>query len=114
MTQIRDIIGAYCPMGCGETLHLTPGGAIACLAPACPRKYAAREILGDRETDHIVVFGADSWTIKHPLRDRLGDLFSCTIHEQAGAMGGPPGGQTGRYRAIIGADGEMDLELLPD
>jgi hypothetical protein len=112
MPQIQDIAGAYCPMGCGETLHLMTGGLICCLGPDCPDQGAARQILADRESEHVVVFGADSYTILHPLRDRLGDLFSCTVHLLVQALPGPPGGDTGRYRARI-TDGELILEALP-
>jgi hypothetical protein len=112
MPPIRDIAGACCPMGCGETLHLMAGGMISCLGPDCPDQGAAQKILSDRETEHVVVFGADSYTVRHPLRDRLGDLFSCPVHLLVHALPGPPDDQTGRYRARI-TDGKLMLEFLP-
>ncbi len=49
MTGIRDISGAYCPMGCGETLHLMTGGMMQCLNRGCPNSGAAQKILSDPE-----------------------------------------------------------------
>src|SRR5690349_15912825 len=110
--MILDIRGVFCPMGCGETLHLMQAGVIRCLAGGCPQPAAAQKILANRETEHLVTFGADSWTVTHPLRDRLGDLPSCPVHEACNRLGGPPGGITGRYRARLTPDGALDLELL--
>lgn len=112
MVGIRDIAGVNCPMGCGQTLHLMQSGTILCLNQACTQPDAAQKILGDRETEHIAVFGVDSWTVVHPLRDRLGDLLFCPVHEAVGRLDGPPGGMTGRYRAKIDSAGVLELEML--
>jgi Family of unknown function (DUF6085) len=81
---ITDIRQAYCPMGCGETLHLMPSGLIHCLAPGCPRPDAAATILGDKETEHILRLEDNSWNAVHPLRERInGALLGCDIGEAA-------------------------------
>lgn len=100
-------------MGCaGETLHLMTGGMIMCLAPGCPDKEAAHKILSDAEPEHVILFGAGSFTVRHPLRERLGDLFSCEVHDMCDRLPGPPG-DTGRYRARVTPAG-LDLEWAED
>jgi len=110
MTGITDIAGVYCPMGCGRTLHLMPSGMIQCLEKDCPNPGAAQTILSNPETTDIVVFGTDSYTVLHPLKERLGDLFSCEVHAACGRLPGPPGGEPGRYRATYTGD---ELSLAP-
>lgn len=112
--MIHDLVGTYCPMGCGQTLHLMPGGLVACLSKRCPDPAAARKILSDPEHRDVVVFGEDSFTVLHPLRERLGDLFACQIHNACTRLDGPPEGQTGRYRAWFGDDGDLVLEAAPE
>lgn len=114
MHGIRDINGAYCPMGCGETLHLMEGGLISCLAPRCPDKGAAQKILSYPEADDVVLFGADSFTVLHPLRERLGDLFACGVHAACNRLGGPPEGKTGYYRVRFTGNDELQLEHMPE
>jgi hypothetical protein len=114
MPHVRDISGAVCPMGCGETLHLMSGGLIMCLARGCPDQGAAQKILSDRETEHVVVFGEDLFTVRHPLRERIGDgLLSCEVHDMCWRMDGPPGGAAGRYRARVTPEG-LDLEPMAE
>src|SRR5260370_2280259 len=81
MTQIHDLHG-YCPLGCGQTLHLMPGGLIVCLDPECPDAGALQKIIGDRETGHIVTTeGLSSHTV-HPVRERIGNqLLTCGINQ---------------------------------
>lgn len=96
-------------MGCGETLHLMPGGMIMCLSPRCPDQGGAQKILSDPESEHVVLFGADSFTVRHPLRERLGDLLACEVHGMCSRLPGPPA-KPGRYRARVTPGG---LELEP-
>lgn len=87
-----------CPLGCGPTLFLFPDGVVACGAPACPEPDAVTSILADQETHHVVVIGAVSFTVRHPLRERLRDeLMSCDLHEWLSCLDGPPQ-PPGRYR----------------
>lgn len=111
MSPILDISGAYCPMGCGQTLHLMSGGLISCLAPECPNKGAVQLILSDPEVNDVVVFGEERLVVVHPLRERLGDLMSCQVLAICMALDGPPDGIPGRYRAII-TNGDLHLERL--
>ena len=112
MTGIQDIRRAYCPMGCGETLHLMASGMIMCLGQDCPDPGAAQQILGERETEHIMVFREDGWEMIHPLRDRLGDLLACMVHEAVMKLPGPPAGITGKYRVRQKSDGSLEVDLL--
>lgn len=94
-----DVAG-YCPMGCGSTLFLGAGGRITCRHIDCPNPSAVDDLLDDRETEHIVEFGETAFTVRHPLRERLGDaLMTCRLHQTiADGSGGPPIAP-GRYRA---------------
>lgn len=92
-------VDGYCPMGCGRTLFLGDGGDVTCSYLHCPNRGAVAEILADQITEHIVWFGADSFTTRHPLRERLGDqLLTCSLHVYLTSLAGPPV-QPGKYRA---------------
>lgn len=68
-------------MGCGETLEHHDEGQIRCRHMRCPRPGAVTELLLDDETEHIVSFTKDGFTVKHPLRERLDDgLLTCDLH----------------------------------
>ena len=92
-------VKGYCPMGCGWTLILDVSGAVACCASTCPRPTAADELLQDSETEHEVQFGPATFTVRHPLRERLDDaLWDCRLHEYVAGLTKPPV-PLGRYRA---------------
>jgi hypothetical protein len=94
----REVQG-FCPMGCGSTLFLAAGGYVTCSFISCPRPDAVADLLADRETEHIVQFGEDGFTIRHPLRERLDDaLMDCALHDYCTSLPGPPV-KPGRYRA---------------
>jgi hypothetical protein len=79
MQPIRDVAG-YCPMGCGTTLHLMPGGMIQCLASDCPDPGAVTKILAEAETRDIVQVEGGHFNVLHPLRERIGGaLLSCPV-----------------------------------
>jgi len=101
MTEMCTVQG-YCPMGCGQTLFLGDGGYVTCCYGECPERSAAADILENRETEHIVEFGDASFSVQHPLRERLnGDLFVCGLHQWIANLPGPPV-RPGRYRATVG------------
>jgi hypothetical protein len=108
------IADAYCPMGCGETLCLLNSGYVHCMAGECPQPDAARKILSNPEHLDVVLIGADSWTVLHPVRERLGDLFTCPVITACQQqLGGPPDGVTGYFRAQLDEAGKLCLEHLP-
>ncbi|MGW0993499.1 DUF6085 family protein [Streptomyces sp. NPDC002523] len=111
MTDNMRVPG-YCPMGCGQTLERRgTDGVIVCQATYCPQMYAVRDLLADRETEHIVQFHADGFTIRHPLRERLGDvLMRCDLHWHCVSLPGPPE-SPGRYRAVE-RDGDWSFQRL--
>jgi len=119
IAMIRDISGAYCPMGCGQALHLMAGGLIECLAPLCPDRGAAQKILSSQEHLDVVVISGDGFAVQHPLRERLGgELFRCPVHEalvRLAGQGDLPDGcdGPGRYRARI-AEGRLALERIAE
>jgi len=93
------MISGYCPMGCGQTLSVMAKGHVTCRKLECPRPDAVSEILADAETEHVVKFGETTFTVRHPLRERLdGQLMDCQVHEWVAALDGPPV-PPGTYRA---------------
>lgn len=103
---IRDILGVYCP-ACGEPkLHLMQADVIHCLARGCPDPDAAQKVLSDPETGHVADVTEDGWTLKHPLRERLGDgLFACTAGEVMRRAEEDGAVLPGRWRLLPGTDG---------
>lgn len=101
---MRSIRG-FCPMGCGETLFVAEGGYLTCSWIECPNPTAACDILEDREIEHIVQFDERAFTVRHPLRERLGDaMLDCKLHTYCAELPGPPA-KPGRYRAVAKMDG---------
>jgi hypothetical protein len=93
-------VAGYCPMGCGQTLFVGEGGHITCSWAHCPHPEAVDELLADRETEHVVQIDAGTFSIQHPLRERLGGiLFDCRLHEWLSEQDGPPEEPGYRYRA---------------
>jgi uncharacterized protein DUF6085 len=96
---MTSYVQGFCPVGCGETLFLAADSRVMCSGPDCPRPSAVTDLLADTESEHIVVFGAAEFTVRHPLRERLDDaLMDCDLHSDIAAMPGPPV-KPGRYRA---------------
>lgn len=94
---VNEVAG-FCPMGCGQTLFLTGDGYISCSNRDCERALAVSEILGDGEHEHIVVLSPGTFTVRHPLRERLNDsLMACPLAADIRALKGPPL-RPGRYR----------------
>jgi hypothetical protein len=114
--MIIDLPKLYCPMGCGNTLHVMVGGGsggLTCLARNCPDKNAAQKILSDGETEHVVVYKGGTYVVRHPLRERIGDaLVECEVAAAVFRFGDHPR-EDGRYRAMIGEDGELVLKEIP-
>lgn len=102
ITDDRAVTG-YCPMGCGRTLFLADGGHVTCSYLHCPRRDAVANLLADPETGHLVDFGAETFTIVHPLREHRDELLTCALHEYICGLDGPPV-QPGRYRAVRNGD----------
>lgn len=102
MTNVKG----YCPMGCGKTLFVASGGFVTCSWCECPNPGAATDILGISETEHIVLLGEETFTVQHPLRERLnGDLWECRLHSHLVSLNGPPA-IPGRYRVYVDGDGQ--------
>ena len=76
MTTIKGC----CPMGCGNTLFVADGGYITCSFVNCPVPVYVSSLLDEQQTDHIVKFTEDGFTVQHPLRERKNDLMSCDLH----------------------------------
>ena len=107
MTDDRSIAGR-CP-ACGwESLTLAAGNRIICTRLECPRPTAADEILADAETEHVVQLGEATFTVRHPLRERLDDaLLTCDLADWIAACDGPPR-PPGRWRVTPADNGSWD------
>jgi hypothetical protein len=96
-------VQGFCPMGCGATLFLGSGGYVTCSYSNCPRPDAATVILEERETEHLVTIDDNTFTVKHPLKERLDDaILTCDIAPRLHHVmttGDLPALRTGRYRA---------------
>ncbi len=102
MNKARDVgaVLGYCPMGCGTTLHLVDGGHVTCTFVGCPDPEAVTTLLAERETEHLVTFHTNTFTVRHPLRERLDDaLMRCELHDYCFNLDGPPAAP-GLYRAV--------------
>jgi hypothetical protein len=106
-----------CPMGCGRTLHVeeaTAANKVICWGAECSDPLAAHKILGDSETEHVVRFDGGGFTVRHPLRERLGDeLMNCRLHLFCVSLPGPPEGRPGTFRAWE-TDGRWQMERLEE
>lgn len=96
----------YCPMGCGQTLFLGTGGHVTCSYIPCPDPTAVDTVLDEKETEHIVVIEETTFSVQHPLRERVGgELLDCGLHRWLTDLPGPPA-RPGRYRARGGRSGK--------
>lgn len=102
-----DVVG-YCPMGCGQTLFVGEGGHVTCSFVECPEPAAVDEILGDGDSRHLVKIEKFTFSVQHPLRERLNSesLFDCTVHQQIKAKNGPPM-PPGLYRVTVAGNGSI-------
>lgn len=80
--RMSQPLPCHCP-SCGNALmSLLSTGHLRCEATGCPEPDALERILADpRLHEHVVrVSSHGTWTIKHPLAERLDDrLFDCDL-----------------------------------
>lgn len=126
MTRLSLCLPGFCPMGCGETLlvDIDTGGVtvadaedgmpvtrVRCLAPRCPEPFAVGELLADGETEHVAFVTIDGFTVRHPLRERVGAaLQECEIHGYLAASLDDGWMEPGTYRVRLSED-ELDLSI---
>jgi hypothetical protein len=89
-------VAGWCPMGCGETLILSRDHVI-CSWLTCPDPGRADALLGERETEHVVLLRERDFVIQHPLREHRDELFECDLMQRLNELPGPPM-PPGRYR----------------
>lgn len=65
-------ITGYCPMGCGQTLFLGEGGYVTCSMLSCPNPTSVSDLLDDLQTEHVMTVTREGFTLRHPLRERIG------------------------------------------
>lgn len=113
VSWMKEIIGVYCP-ACGQhSLFLLHGqGNIYCKSPGdCPDREAAQKILGDQETEHVIVYRDGTYVVRHPLRERIGDaLVECELAAAVFRLGDHP--QDGRYRMWFDEDDKLVRERV--
>jgi hypothetical protein len=88
--QVSSLIlsGLTCP-ACGTGYLRVTANRILCAYGDCPRPAAAAELLSEQQgTDHIVVLHPGSYSVKHPLIERLDDaLLHCWLGRQVDEFG---------------------------
>lgn len=85
-----DVAGV-CPACGSRSLFLAEGGHVTCRIADCTNPCAVDELLADTETQHVVKFGPDGFTIRHPLIERIDDdLMRCDLHAYCESLTGPP------------------------
>jgi hypothetical protein len=99
----REVSG-ICP-ACGyPTLFLGSGGHVTCSRLTCPRPTTADEILGERESGHLVDIDEFDYSMVHPLIERLDNaLLDCDLAKYMRSLDGPPV-EPGRYRVTWAED----------
>jgi Family of unknown function (DUF6085) len=104
---------AHCP-ACTDPVGVNRLGKLVCRNAGCSRPTAAEEILSETELGHIIDIGDISWSMKHPLVERIRDeLLKCDFIQYMKNTGGPPQ-PPGRYRVTETAGGSWNWERLPD
>lgn len=99
-------------MGCGRTLFLAEGGYVTCSYHRCPDPCALDTIIDDEEKEHVVSIQDRTFTVRHPLRERVDDaMLDCTLHSWVAGLDGPPRAP-GRYR-VSGDQWQHWQELQP-
>ena len=84
-------VNGRCPACGAQSLFLADGGYITCRRVDCPNPDAASDILEAASPHHIVKIEASSFSVQHPLVERLGgELFDCGLHQWLSSLGGPP------------------------
>lgn len=84
-------VAGHCPMGCGQKLALDRDAKVYCQNPMCPDQHAMHTIMADSETEHLVYVESAGWTVRHPLRERIGNaLDECEVTKLMQRMGAAP------------------------
>jgi hypothetical protein len=60
----------------------------------------------ETETEHVIEFREDGWTIKHPLACRP-NLFDCAVNRAAGRALQEPPAEFGRFACGLAEDGQF-------
>jgi len=100
LPPLREVAGAVCPMGCGETLVLSTTGTLMCSFSRCPERFTAQRLLCHPEPEaHVVELREGSIRVQHPLFERIGlALFDCDVREKVASF--PRLHAPGRYRVF--------------
>lgn len=77
---------------CGGSLFLASGGYVTCSRSDCPNPTAISDLLIDHmQPHHTVVLGDNTFSIEHPIRERIdGTLLTCSLHQELSEAGGAP------------------------
>lgn len=107
-----------CP-ACGKRslrLEWAPGassGEVHCGTQGCSEPLAVQKLLAeDHICEHIAALGHETWTVRHPLIERLdGSLFNCNLGAVLRDEFGPPRQGVGMYklRLVDTGAGRPDL-----
>ena len=101
-------------IACGSSGSLTTAPSymgryvLVCASDTCPQPDAVQRLIyEDVEVGHRVTFYENSFTVRHPLIERLdGGLESCGVMDAVAARSGPPA-RPGTYRVSEEAHGDF-------
>jgi hypothetical protein len=103
--------GGVAGTGLQITLDQPGAGVLVLRLPAGPARALAEAILtrlSDSPDDHTIEFGANGWTIQHPLACRP-NLFDCPVNRIAAAEFYLPQGLLGRFECSLNDLGDTLL-----
>lgn len=104
-------VQGHCPACGAQSLFVADEGHITCSFVSCPQPDAVSLILDDRETEHIAQLGANGWTVRHPLRERIGDaLMTCSLNDYLRDIDQPE--ELGTFRARREAEDVWSWERI--
>jgi hypothetical protein len=112
-----DIRG-YCPAcGAAKLQAMSHVGIVHCTNPECPRLQAIHEILSTPVIDHLLVTHDRSWTLVHPLIERLDNaMLGCTVGDKVSFMmqtQSGPAEDDAVYRVTVNDLGDLCFQGLP-
>lgn len=101
-----------CP-ACGSATLVLHDDKVMCEHAGCPRPDTVWLLLSDVEIEHIVRLNESDFTIRHPLRERVGtELLDCRMHTAVGdALAEHNDLEVGTYRVWLGEEGNVLWEV---
>jgi hypothetical protein len=107
------MVKGICP-ACGTANLVLHDDKVRCEKSGCPRPDTVWMLLSDTEVEHIVRVNKHDFTVRHPLRERVGtELLDCLMHAMvADDLEEHDDTALGTYRVWLGFDGGLLWEVV--